>query len=102
MGESLDAEGAVRHGLAWRSVPETALEEEARRLARRAAGRDPVLVARTKASLRASLGPVTVEEAAALELAAQEWSMARPEFEDTVRRLKASIERRGPGSRPPA
>lgn len=94
MGEVLDGEEAARRGLAWRCVPDDELEAGARALARRAARRDPELVARTKASLRASLATQDVRLAAALELEAQEWSMARPQFDEIVRALKESLSRR--------
>lgn len=99
MGEALDGAEAVQRGLAWRCVPAEELEASARALARRAARRDPELVARTKASLRASLAMPDVRLAAAFELEAQEWSMARPQFEETVRAVKESLSRRAtPGS----
>lgn len=98
MGEVLTGDEAAARGLAWRCVPDGELEPAALALARRAAGRDPALVARTKATLRASEQVLDPTEALALELEAQEWSMGRPEFEDTVRRLRASLGgRRGEG-----
>lgn len=90
-GDVLDGEAAVAAGLVWRCVPADDLLPEARRLAARAAGRPREVVARTKASLRASLGPVTVEEALALELEAQRWSMDHPDFRPRVEALRARL-----------
>jgi len=92
MGDVLDGAEAVEHGLAWRCVAEDELEPAAVALATRAAGRDPELVARTKATLRASVD--NADEAIELEREAQEWSMARPAFDVAVRRAQAAIARR--------
>ncbi|WP_238438210.1 hypothetical protein [Frankia nepalensis] len=43
---------------------------------------------RTKETLRASLAMTSSDEAVSLELAAQEWSVARPGFADHVRELR--------------
>lgn len=94
MGEVLDGREAVERGLAWRCVPGGELEAAALSLARRVAGRDHELVVRTKASLRASEGLSDPAAALALELEAQEWSMGRPVFEETVARLRASLGQR--------
>src|SRR6185437_14900481 len=99
MGDVLEGEEAVQHGLAWRCVPAGDLEAAAVSLARRVAERDPELVARTRASLAASAGLDTAEEAVELEREAQEWSMSRPEFTDAVRRMQAAIARRGSSAR---
>jgi enoyl-CoA hydratase len=92
-GDLLTGEEAERRGLAWRCVPPDELDRTALDLARRAAARSPELVRRTKQSLRESL-TVPVAEAAALELAAQEWSVARPEFAETVRRVQRDLQTR--------
>jgi enoyl-CoA hydratase len=89
MGDVLDGAEAVEHGLAWRCVAEDELEPAAVALATRAAGRDAELVARTKATLRASID--NVDDAIELEREAQEWSMARPAFDAAVRRAQAAI-----------
>jgi enoyl-CoA hydratase len=92
-GDLLTGEEAERHGLAWRCVPADELDRTALKLARRAAARSPELVRRTKESLQESLG-VSVAEAAALELAAQEWSVGRPEFAETVQRVQRELQNR--------
>lgn len=97
LGDVLDGEEAAARGMAWRCVPDEELEPAALRLARRAAARDPELVARTKASLRAGAALSDPAEALALELEAQEWSMARPSFDETVRRIRSSIASRSAG-----
>jgi enoyl-CoA hydratase len=92
-GDLLTGEEAEHHGLAWRCVPDAELDAAALGLARRAAGRSPELVRRAKESLRQSLR-VSVTEAAALELAAQEWSVSRPEFPETVQRVLRELQTR--------
>ncbi|MFE4667546.1 enoyl-CoA hydratase-related protein [Streptomyces sp. NPDC056716] len=90
-GDVLTGAEAVARGLAWRCVPEEDLESTALSLAARAAARPPRLVRRTKESLRGSLPPATADEAFALELAAQEWSMAQPEFAESVARVRRRV-----------
>ena len=85
-GEQVDGEQAVERGLAWRCVPRGDVLDEARRLARRAADRDPDLVRRTKATLDASLALGSRDDAIELELEPQRWSMGRPAFQAMVRR----------------
>ncbi|GAA0957895.1 enoyl-CoA hydratase-related protein [Actinocorallia libanotica] len=95
-GDLLTGQEAAARGLAWRCVPEDDLESTALRLAGRAAGRSAPLVRRTKRTLLECLALTTAEEAAKLELAAQEWSVERPEFAETVRALQRRLaERRG-------
>jgi enoyl-CoA hydratase len=93
-GDRLDGQQAAAVGLAWRCVPEDDLQEVALGMARRAAERDLDLVVRTKESWRAS-AMITKEEAAVdLELAAQEWSVARPEFRPHIVALREEMHRR--------
>jgi enoyl-CoA hydratase len=77
-GERVTGAQAVRHGLAWTSVPESEVDHVAEQLARTPA-QDPALARRTTASLRASLGPPSLPWPAVLELerASQMWSMRR-------------------------
>jgi enoyl-CoA hydratase len=91
LGDTLTGPEAEQHGLAWRCVPEAELMPLATRLAGRAAGRPAALVARTKQTLRDSVGAPTMEAAHALELEAQEWSVAQPEFKAAVERIRASV-----------
>lgn len=91
LGDALDGEEAARAGLAWRCVPDDRLEEEALAMAHRAAERDPALVVRTKETLRRSIRLQDPDEAARLELEAQRWSMARPEFAAAVEAIRSSI-----------
>ena len=90
-GDVLTGEEAVLHGLAWRCVPEDELSETALSLARKAAARSPKLVRRTKESLRTSLALTDPDEAFALELRAQEWSMDQPEFAAALARIRRQI-----------
>jgi enoyl-CoA hydratase len=91
-GDVLTGAEAAAVGLAWRCVDDSELDATATRLARRAAGRDAELVRRTKVSLLASLG-AGEEQAVALELEAQTWSMNRPGFADGIRRLQERLHR---------
>lgn len=95
LGDTLTGPEAERHGLAWRCVPEAELMPLATRLAGPAAGRPAALVQRTKQTLRDSAAAPTLEAAHALELQAQEWSVAQPEFRASVERIRAAI--RGTG-----
>jgi enoyl-CoA hydratase len=90
-GDTLTGQEAVTHGLAWRCVPDEEVTESAMRLARRAAGRSPELVRRTKETLRATTGYHQVTDAAELELRAQQWSVEQPYFAETVRALRERI-----------
>ena len=58
---------------------------------RRAAERSRPLVVRTKATLRASESLLDADEAVALELAAQTWSMEQPGFDDRVRAIQDAV-----------
>ncbi|WP_103935934.1 enoyl-CoA hydratase-related protein [Thermomonospora echinospora] len=97
-GDVLTGREAAEHGLAWRCVGDADLEATALGLARRAAGRPAALVRRTKESLRAAAVLTDVEEAAELELRAQQWSVEQPEFTETVRRIRRDLAARA-GSR---
>jgi enoyl-CoA hydratase len=97
-GDVLDGHDAVTAGLAWRCVDDADLEDSAYRLAYRAAGRSRPLVARTKATLRASEAMLDVDEATALELEAQKWSMDQPGFDDGIRAIQESIRARADAS----
>jgi enoyl-CoA hydratase len=92
-GEVVTGEEAARLGLVWRCLPAPDLHAEAVRLAARAAGHDPELVARVKETMRSVGGVADSEAAIALELEAQQWSMERPEFERSLRALRARLGR---------
>jgi enoyl-CoA hydratase len=95
-GDSLTGEEAAAAGLAWRCVTEPELLPLAMQYATRAAGRHRPLVVRTKQSLVASERLATPEQAMALELEAQEWSMDEPGFADRIRAIQASLASRRP------
>lgn len=90
-GDVLTGHEAVTAGLAWRCVDADRLEATALGLARRAAERPRALVARTKASLAASRSILDPDEAVALELEAQQWSMDQPGFDERIRAIQASL-----------
>ena len=85
-GEVLDGEAAARHGLAWRCVPDDALLDEARTMAARAAAAPRELVKRTKQTIATMAGVDGHDEAVAIELDVQVWSMQQPDFAERVKR----------------
>jgi enoyl-CoA hydratase len=91
LGERLTGAEAVEHGLAWRCVPEQELMTTALALTRRVVRRDAELVIRTKQTLRASAGIGDSAAAVELELAAQEWSVSRPGFDERVIALRDAV-----------
>jgi enoyl-CoA hydratase len=91
-GDVLTGVEATARGLVWRCVPDSDVEQVARGLARRAAGRPRALMARTKQTLRAMTTVTSFEEAFAAELHAQEWSVAQPEFVEAVQRVQTNLE----------
>lgn len=91
LGDSLTGAEAAARGLAWRCVPDAELDSVATALATRATERSAPLVRRTKETLRATLGMESFEDAFALELDAQQWSVDQPEFTETVQRIQAGI-----------
>lgn len=90
-GDVLTGAEAVDHGLAWRCVPEDELDGLAMRYAERIVSRSAELVRRTKESIAATVGLARVEDAVAIELRAQQWSVDQPEFAATVRRLRERL-----------
>jgi enoyl-CoA hydratase len=92
-GDTLDGEEAARCLLAWRCVPEGELLEVASGMAARAAGRDRVLMARTRRTLDDSAAVQQASDAVTLELERQQWSMGRPEFVAALGRLRARLGR---------
>jgi enoyl-CoA hydratase len=74
-GEALDGRRAAEVGLAWRCVDADALVDEAGRLAGRAAALPRELARRVKASLRETPRLASLDEAVALELEHQRWSL---------------------------
>jgi enoyl-CoA hydratase len=93
-GESLDGAEAERKGLVWRCVPSDALLDTALGLARRVVSRPRAVIERAKVTLDASLTVSRSEDAIALELDAQAWSMGQPEFHQRVAALKERLARR--------
>jgi enoyl-CoA hydratase len=94
-GEVLDGPEAERTGVAWRCVEGDSLLDAARKLAARAAAAPPALVRRTKQTLAAVANVATIDEAVALELDAQLWSVRQPEFAARLAALQSRISGRG-------
>ncbi|MEO6989357.1 MAG: enoyl-CoA hydratase-related protein [Aquihabitans sp.] len=91
-GDRVDGREAERLGLVYRCVgTDDELLPEARRLAARAAGRSHPLVRRTKATLRATVDQPDVATALAMELEAQEWSMAQPDFRERLLAIRQRL-----------
>lgn len=90
-GDVLTGAEAVEHGLAWRCVPADELDGLALRFAERAAARPAELLRRTKASITASVELTRAEDAVALELEAQQWSVEQPEFAEAVRAVRERL-----------
>ncbi|HQV58125.1 MAG TPA: enoyl-CoA hydratase-related protein [Ilumatobacteraceae bacterium] len=90
-GDSLDGAEAAAVGLAWRCVADEQAEALAIKFAKRAASRDSELVRRTKQTIRDSRPLTTPQQAAELELVAQQWSVDRPDFADGVRRIQQQL-----------
>ena len=93
-GEVLDGAAAERCGLAWRCVDDDALLDHARALAGRAASAPHALARRVKQTLAAVAGVQSSEEAVALELEAQLWSMSQPDFAERLAALRARTQSR--------
>jgi enoyl-CoA hydratase len=90
-GESPDGERAAEIGLAWRCVDTGALLDEATRLAARAADVPRELARRVKASLRETPKLASLDDAVALELERQRWSLEQGFFAE--QRAKAQARR---------
>jgi len=92
-GEVLDGEAAERAGLAWRCVDDDQLLPTAVAMAERAAA-VPGLARRIKQTIGAVAGVATHDEAVDVELEAQVWSLAQPEFADRLAALRGRISSR--------
>lgn len=90
-GEVVDGAEAERTGLVWRCVDDEALLEAAATLAGRAAAAPAGLARRVKATLSTMAGVATHDEAVDVELEAQLWSMAQPEFAERLAAMRARI-----------
>ena len=93
-GEVLNGAAAERCGLAWRCVDDDALLDHARALAGRAASAPRALARRVKQTLAAVAGVQSSEEAVAVELEAQLWSMSQPDFAERLAALRGRTQAR--------
>jgi enoyl-CoA hydratase len=87
-GEVVDGRRAAEIGLAWSCVADDELLGAARALAGRAAAGPPELVRRMKATVQATDGVTSSEQAVALEVEPQLWSMGQPAFVELLARLR--------------
>lgn len=90
-GEVLDGRAAERAGLVWRCVPDHELLAAAAELAGKAAAAPAALARRVKVSLSTMAGVASHEEAVDVELEAQLWSMAQPEFAERLAAMRRRI-----------
>lgn len=90
-GEVIDGAEAERSGLVWRCVDDDALLDAAAALAAKAAAGPPALARRLKATLSTMAAVDTHEEAVDVELDAQLWSMAQPDFAERLAALRQKI-----------
>jgi enoyl-CoA hydratase len=93
-GERLDAERAVRTGLAWEQYDDDALVDEAVRLGDRLGRHEAAFVRALTTTLRSAIATNSHEAAIGLETYLQRWSITRPAFLDGVRALREQVERR--------
>jgi enoyl-CoA hydratase len=92
-GESPDGERAAALGLAWSCVDADELLDEAVRIAGRAADLPRELARRVKASLRETPRLASLDDAVALELDRQRWSVEQGFFAEQQARAKARRDR---------
>ena len=93
-GEVLDGQSAAAAGLAWRVVDDDALLDTARELAGKAAQAPTKLAMKVKETLKAVPDLDVHQEAVDLELTAQMWSLAQPEFAERIAALQQRISKR--------
>lgn len=93
-GEAPDGRRAAEIGLAWACVDDAELLDAATRLAARAADLPRELARRVKASLRETPRLASLDDAVALELERQRWSLEEGFFAE--QRAKAEARRRRP------
>jgi enoyl-CoA hydratase len=89
--QPVGGEDAVRLGLAWRCVPEEELLSAAGELAARAAAFPRALVARAKQTIATMAGVGSHDDAVKVEVDAQLWSTAQPEFKERLAAMQAEI-----------
>jgi enoyl-CoA hydratase len=90
-GEVVDGQRAAELGLAWSCVPDAELLARARAIAGRAAAGPPDLVRRMKATIQATDAVTTSDQAVALEVGPQLWSLGQPVFRELLERLRAQM-----------
>ncbi|HEY2428882.1 MAG TPA: enoyl-CoA hydratase [Acidimicrobiales bacterium] len=90
-GEVLDGPEAERSGLVWRCVDDDALIDTAVQMAARAAAVPTSLARRAKATIATMAAVASHEEAVDVELEAQLWSMAQPEFAERLEAMRKKI-----------
>ena len=89
--QAVGGEEAVAIGLAWRCVPAEELLSSAGELAARAAAFPRALVSRTKETIATMAGVGSHDEAVGVEVEAQLWSSAQPEFKERLAAMQSEI-----------
>jgi enoyl-CoA hydratase len=95
-GTVLDGPAAASCGLVWRCVEDADLLASAQEMAGRAASAPPALARRVKETLRKVPSLGSVDDAVELELEAQLWSIAQPDFAERLAALQTKISRSKP------
>ncbi len=90
-GETLDAEGAERVGLVWRTVRDGDVVETSQAMAHRAAAVPPVLMRKVNHTVNRMLSVDNHGAATQLELDEQLWSLRQPEAVEAITAQKARI-----------
>ena len=90
-GEVLDGEAAAACGLVWRCVADDVVVDAAVALAARAAAAPHALARRAKQTLQSVALVPDHDTAVEMELEAQLWSLAQPEFGERLAALAAKI-----------
>jgi len=93
-GEVVDGRRAEEIGLAWTCVPDAELLDAARTIAGRAAAGPSVLVRKMKATVQATDAVTTSDDAVALEVGPQLWSMEQPAFVERLASLRERMRTR--------
>ena len=93
LGDTLDGTEAAETGLAWRCVPSEDLEAVAMKWARRVVSRPDEAIRRARAVLDRTMD-LDADEAARIELEAQQWSMEQPWVAERVAILREQLARR--------
>lgn len=94
LGERLDADRAVRLGLAWSAHDPETLTDAAVTIGRRVGQHDPAYLRAVTSTLRTAARFARHDSAVQHERSLQRWSMGQPRFRAAIKALRQRIERR--------